>query len=343
MRRSELGEAGLHALDYWRVLRNRWPLVVGCLVLVYLTAMAVTYMTPQKFLGRTLVEISRPAQVDDPVGGIPSHRFIENQFKIISSKEVLGRVVQDLGLVERWGTVTPLAAYRELNAALETDVENGTDMVAIEVMLPEPDEAAEVANAVTDAYEARRRDLFKARQADIEQTLAAQEASQAEKVAVAHAKFITVAEKLGIANIDPSVFAHFGEADDTGGLQGLLEKMQAEVFQRADGPAPGGEPGERGGEPEGRPPDPHGADDGCGRRGDVSALRGLQKHAAGADRAEAGRARRRASEVAGAGGEDHSDPGVLARVGGGAEGGLGAEFGHRAAIARATGTGLRSA
>ena len=230
MRRSDLGEAGLHARDYWRVVRNRWPLVIGCFLLLYVTAMAVTYLTPPKYLGRTLVEISHPGRVEDPAGMVGSARFIENQFKIISSKEVLGRVVDELGLVDRWDTGTDLAAFRQLSAVVETEVERGTDMVAIEVLLPDAGEAAEVANAVTAAYETRRRDMFKTRRAEVEATLAAKEAEQEEKLAAAHTEFIAVAEKLGIANIDPDFLTRFGEADDTGGLQGMLERMQAEVF-----------------------------------------------------------------------------------------------------------------
>lgn len=235
---GEAREFNLHARDYWKVVKIRWPLVLLCFGLAFLTALTITYMTPQKFRGQVLVEVAMPRGDGggmlgggvDPSAAPVSTRFIENQFDIISSKEVLGRVVDDMGLIESFKAGSRLGAYRTLKGMLETEQRRGTDMIEIEVLHADPVLAADLANAVASAYEARRRELFRERMELVDMRLAAEEEGLVEKVRAAQERFVAVAEELGIGNIDPMRLARFGEADDTGGLQELLQRMQGEVF-----------------------------------------------------------------------------------------------------------------
>ena len=53
---GETRELNLHARDYWKVVRNRWPVALLCFGLAFLTALTITYMTPQKFRGQVLID-----------------------------------------------------------------------------------------------------------------------------------------------------------------------------------------------------------------------------------------------------------------------------------------------
>ncbi len=237
MGKIESGEVALHARDYFRVLRNRWPAAALCFALVFLTALVITYMMPEKFTGEVLVEIGQPrpggstvvGKGADPGAPLASARFVENQFDIISSKAVLGKVADTLDLPGRWGLGGREEAVLALEGMVAAEARRSTDMIDIAVRHGDPATAAELANAVADAYRERRRELFADRLAEVEAALGAQERVQEEKVAAAHRRFIEAAELLGISNIDP-LYSRNGVADETGGLQGLLEKMQADVF-----------------------------------------------------------------------------------------------------------------
>ena len=54
---TDMGEMKLHARDYLRVLHNRWAVVLAGLFVVFFGAVAITYISPQKYLGRVVAEM----------------------------------------------------------------------------------------------------------------------------------------------------------------------------------------------------------------------------------------------------------------------------------------------
>lgn len=157
-------EANLHFLDYWRVLRVRWPFITLVFLTVVLTAGITTYFTPKQFSASSRVEIRRGDFLIEifgrgNTGAGPERadsRFITTQFEIIQTREVLYPVIQSLNLVERWGSGSIGGAYGRLRGMLQVRDIRNTDLIQITVFSGNPEEAAEIANAVAEEYKNTR-------------------------------------------------------------------------------------------------------------------------------------------------------------------------------------------
>ncbi|MFT5405569.1 MAG: succinoglycan biosynthesis transport protein ExoP, partial [Verrucomicrobiales bacterium] len=182
-------EAKLHAMDYWQVLRNRYGVILLAFFLVFMTAAVITYILPKEYLGKVTMQINRELH-DWKIfhgGEAPSGRmyvpptFIETEFKVITSKKTLYDVVDALKLDERWAITRP-QAFRKLFANLETREERGTDLINIEYYDTEGQLAANIANAVANAYQQRRVKLESTRSNNALDTLQRQLKDQSDKV-----------------------------------------------------------------------------------------------------------------------------------------------------------------
>ena len=127
---GESFEFKLHARDYWAVVRNRWPVALLCFGMVLITTVVITYIMPQKYRGRVMVEVAMPGEAGRGITGIGadptpapiSNRFVQNQFDIISSKEVLGRVVDNLDLVREFDLSLRSEAVNVLKSMVDTEL-----------------------------------------------------------------------------------------------------------------------------------------------------------------------------------------------------------------------------
>jgi hypothetical protein len=82
-------------------------------------------------------------------------RWIDLQVKSMTADAVLDQVVKELSLAEDWG-MTSAAAAEKLRGMMTVSRQEETDVVAITVRHSDPAKAAELANAVREAYVARR-------------------------------------------------------------------------------------------------------------------------------------------------------------------------------------------
>ncbi len=57
----EQSEIKLHALDYWQVLRNRFPVIMLAFFLVFMTALVIAYLRPNEYLGKVQLQVQRQA------------------------------------------------------------------------------------------------------------------------------------------------------------------------------------------------------------------------------------------------------------------------------------------
>lgn len=158
-------EITLHFLDYWRVLRIRWPFIVLVFLTVVLTAGITTYFSKRLYSAAAKVEIRQgdylmqifnrqaPSGGTGPQRGDP--RFLTTQFEIIQTKEVLYPVIQNLGLVQKWsdeGITSAGVAYEYLRNNMKVRDLRNTDLIEITVFSSNPELAATIANAVADQY-----------------------------------------------------------------------------------------------------------------------------------------------------------------------------------------------
>lgn len=220
-------EINLHFLDYWRVLRVRWPFVVLVFLTVVLTAGITTYFSPREYASSAKVEIRRgdflmqifnrqvgPGAMG-PERGDP--RFLTTQFEIIQTTEVLYPVIESLNLVQRWadeGVTNINTAYMRLRGSMQVRDIRNTDLIQIVVYSTDPKLAADIANAVAEEY---RKVRIKQVEDWVTRSLASLQLEvdkQREEVFRLRDKAAAIREKYGIVDLNPDQIASANQPGD---------------------------------------------------------------------------------------------------------------------------------
>ncbi|MFP6873726.1 MAG: polysaccharide biosynthesis tyrosine autokinase [Verrucomicrobiales bacterium] len=162
----EQSEIKLHALDYWQVLRNRFPVIMLAFFLVFMTALVIAYLRPSEYLGRVQLQVQREVSelevfretgsVADASEASPHMTFMQTQFEIIKSRKTLLIVVNNLDLIREFGAIDEQQAFLILKNKIDTESVRGTDLIDIEVYHTDSKLTAEIANGVARAYRTRR-------------------------------------------------------------------------------------------------------------------------------------------------------------------------------------------
>lgn len=218
-------ESSLHFLDYWRVMRIRWPFIVLVFLTVVLTAGITTYFSPKEYAAAAKVEIrrgdflmqifNRQAGSMGPERGDP--RFLTTQFEVIQTKEVLYPVINSLNLVQRWseeGVSNIGMAYGRLRGMLQVRDIRNTDLIQITVFSTNPEMAAEIANAVAEEYKKIR---IKQVEDWVNRSLVSLQTEvdkQREEVERLRAAAGAIREKYGIIDLNPDQVATAQQAGD---------------------------------------------------------------------------------------------------------------------------------
>lgn len=231
-------EARLHALDYWQVLRNRYGVILLAFFLVFMTAVVITYMLPNQYLGKVQLQVKRESTVGGPFYGpnkddqsLPYSTFMQTQFEIIRSKETLTRVIQDMNLIDQWNLANESEAYKMLLGKVDTQNVRGTDLLDIEVYHTDENVAAELANKVSDAYRERRKEEELDRAQVMLASLGLQIQSQKDKVEASRIRMLDLMEKSGYVDIDPGNKAWWkGDSVDIGTNQIVITSKNA-IFE----------------------------------------------------------------------------------------------------------------
>ena len=103
-------ETSLHFLDYWRIIRIRKTVIISVFLLIAITATVVTFVLPQSYASTARIEINpNVSDIQGLMGGQAYNGvgydpyFIQTEFSIVPSQDVLGRVVTALDLNKKWG------------------------------------------------------------------------------------------------------------------------------------------------------------------------------------------------------------------------------------------------
>ncbi|MDD5348755.1 MAG: polysaccharide biosynthesis tyrosine autokinase [Chthoniobacteraceae bacterium] len=167
---NDTSEVKLHFLDYWRVIRVRWAILVITFCLVLATAGVTCFFLPRQFYSRVVMEVKPDDNGIDVFGGGEAFRpsrdpnLQPTQFQIIQSKEILYPVIDNLKLVETWsgqegGNILPKEeAYNRLLGQMKLNTVRNTDLIEIGVFSTDRAEAASIANTVAVVYQTVRRD-----------------------------------------------------------------------------------------------------------------------------------------------------------------------------------------
>jgi capsular exopolysaccharide synthesis family protein len=163
---AQKDEVKLHFLDYWRVIRVRWILILLTFLLVMITTAVVTYFQPREYQSSVFIEVKSTAEnprifgTGDP--NIPIHdpQLAPTVYQVIQRTGVLYPVIEELKLQERWGRdnnpISREQAYQILRGKLLVDEVRNTDLLQISVFDKNPQEAADIANKIVAVYQDKR-------------------------------------------------------------------------------------------------------------------------------------------------------------------------------------------
>lgn len=135
-----------------------------CLVMIpvgsiagLLVAAVVTYVMPKKYESVATIEVK-------PLAGQSASRitpqFFGTEFEKIKSSNSLGKVVDNLELINKWG-VDKETAIRILKGIVNTQNIRGTDLISIRVRHTNKEDARDITAEVAKAYRDYRMDIQK--------------------------------------------------------------------------------------------------------------------------------------------------------------------------------------
>ncbi|MDD5200563.1 MAG: polysaccharide biosynthesis tyrosine autokinase [Terrimicrobiaceae bacterium] len=200
----------LHLLDYLRVVRVRWPIMLVIFLLVVVTTATITFLLPKQYESTALIQVQQNADFEIfQQGGLKGTdpRFTTTQFEIIQSKEVLQPVIEKLNLAAKWAERYEIKSreliYKKLKKMMSLEEERNTDLISISILSPDKQEAADIANGIADSYQQAR---IHEQQSWVSKSLSTLEA-EVEKQRTKTEKLRTVAAenrvKFGINDLNP--------------------------------------------------------------------------------------------------------------------------------------------
>ena len=157
-------EASLHFLDYWRIIRIRKTIIITVFLITTIIATVVTVLLPAQYSSMARIKIENDSPDISPIGGGPVYSgfdvyYIQTEFEIMQSEQVLGRLISKLNLNEEWGKKyngnVPLKTDETmllLKGRMKLSPERNTKLVDITVYSEDRDDAARLANGIAEAY-----------------------------------------------------------------------------------------------------------------------------------------------------------------------------------------------
>ena len=168
-------DAKLHFLDYLRILRIRKAIIITVFLITFTIATVVTFILPESYSSTARIKIEPDTIADiSPVSGEPGEGiyapydpyFIQTAFEIIQDQVVLSKVITKLDLNTEWGKrynggvpfQTPITMTM-LKRRLSLDPVRNTKLIEITVFDEDKNMAANIANAIVEAYRDYRQSL----------------------------------------------------------------------------------------------------------------------------------------------------------------------------------------
>jgi polysaccharide biosynthesis transport protein len=235
---AQTNEGKLHFLDYWRVIRVRWMLILLAFLLVLVTAAVVTYFQPREYQSSAFIEVRSTAQnphiFGQQPGGDPNQpvhdpTLAPTVYEVVQRTGILYPVIEDLKLQERWGGrigagLSREQAYALLRGKLDVEPVRNTDLLQISVFDQNPQLAAEIANKIVSVYQDKRieeeKDILNRAVGSMKDEVNKQQ--QAVDDAAADVARIRDAEK--IVDLNPENLE-----DSNSPLNALVQKQESEV------------------------------------------------------------------------------------------------------------------
>ncbi len=239
---NEVPELRLHFLDYWRVIRLRRSLIVMVFLLCVVTSTLLTFWLPKQYASTVRIEVQKDTpEIAVAEGGGHVNAFgadpyfLSTQFKIIESYSILTNVIAalhlDVKLAQQVGDAqwTLDQTYGALFGRISVEQTRMTSLIEISVKNSDAKMAADIANAVVDAYRDSRLDKWKNDRLSgiigLQTNLVENEA----KVGVMETNLNDLRQKLEISDMDES-----GMASATIETEQLREYQHEETMAQMD-------------------------------------------------------------------------------------------------------------
>lgn len=206
----------LHFLDYWRIIRIRKTVILAVFFLVVITATLVTFVLPVSYLSTTRIKVDRGVADIAEFGGnrpqgVYDPYFIQTEFETIKSEAVLTNVINRMDLNQVWGQRYNNGQRLKTPKTLEilkgrlalTPVRN-TMVISIGVYSEFPEEAADLANAVAEAYKRHRVEIIQSASESGIMALQQQFDEQQKKIDKVNEELAQLREQLKISDAEAS-------------------------------------------------------------------------------------------------------------------------------------------
>ncbi|MGE9271419.1 MAG: GumC family protein [Verrucomicrobiales bacterium] len=162
---SNSSEASLHAIDYWQVVKNRYGIILLTFLLVFMTALVITYVTPKKYESTAVLQVRPRGASVEVLPGVVSQTsagmtqaFFPTEFEVIRSQKTLDLVIDGLNLTNHW-QMEAEEVREQLRGMIDAQNIRGTDLIEVRVRAGNPTDAKMIADHVSEAYRMRRTEL----------------------------------------------------------------------------------------------------------------------------------------------------------------------------------------
>jgi capsular exopolysaccharide synthesis family protein len=227
-------EVKLHFLDYWRVIRIRWVLVLLAFLLVLITAAIFTYFQPREYQSSVFVEVKSTAEnprifgQGDPNQPIHDPQLAPTVYQVIQRTGILYPVIEQLGLQEKWARdgrrPSRELTYQMLRNKLDVDEVRNTDLLQISVYDSSPQLAADIANKIVSVYQDRRVQEEKEILNRAVTAMNEEVGKQQKRVEEAGTEMARIRDEEHIIDLNPE-----GTEDSQAPVNGMVIKQETEV------------------------------------------------------------------------------------------------------------------
>jgi serine/threonine protein kinase/capsular polysaccharide biosynthesis protein len=148
-----------------RLPRGFLPLFLLIFLLVFGAAALITALLPESFVSVARIKLtpntpeSTETNASPSIPGTYDRHFMRTECEVIQSEEILGPVIRDLALNQRWARRFPgsqrfktAQTLALLKSRMHVQPVSDTSLIAIHVYSEKPDEAAKLANAIAQSY-----------------------------------------------------------------------------------------------------------------------------------------------------------------------------------------------
>ncbi|MDA7915872.1 polysaccharide biosynthesis tyrosine autokinase [Verrucomicrobia bacterium] len=210
-------DSGLHFLDYWRIIRIRKWQILGIFLLVVTTATFVALLQPKGYTSTVRMMVKKDikdaqgvsASVSDFNAGFDPY-FIQTQFEMIQSQEILYKVIEELGLNVTWAkrygspvTFETKETFVFLSKQINVTQTRNTEYLQVQMVSVDPEEAALIANRIAEIYKEHRIASRRDRLLKGIATLERDKENHREAVGEMQAKLDKMRVELGISEFSP--------------------------------------------------------------------------------------------------------------------------------------------